>query len=131
MDDDRRQHPRFPASWRIRIICICRETGERTVIEGRTRNISAEGACVFSEHNLCPDKEFIVELSVPPLLSRVPVTITQIEARSRFSVLSSEQDGFRTGVEFLRLQQQDKLVLDRLLEAHHGTQAIKRRSPCG
>ncbi|HLP67019.1 MAG TPA: PilZ domain-containing protein [Rhizobium sp.] len=129
MDDDRRKHSRFPACWRVRIICLCDGTDEREVIEGRTCNISVAGICVLSQSNLRSGKTFQLELSVPPLNPGAGSRLAQLQGRACFTVLTS--NGFRTGIEFVAVSSEDRRTLEHHLKAHHGERPATEHSLCG
>lgn len=100
------------------------------MIEGKTCNISVAGLCMSSEHNMCPGKTFILELSVPPVMPGTAAAVVRFQARSRFTVLASDKNGFRTGINFVRLDAQAMRDLALYLERHHGTPALMCHSPC-
>ncbi|MDD3481579.1 PilZ domain-containing protein [Azovibrio restrictus] len=117
---DRRQHPRYPARWRVIIHCHCHRDMQQKAFDGLTSDISLGGMCIHSSHNLCTSREMDLTLLVPPLQVGGKHHQLKIRARANHTVLVGEADVFRTGIQFVGISEPDRECLKHHLETRFG-----------
>jgi len=89
---------RFAVHWKIGI--LYEKGGKREVFHGRTHEISASGASFLSQHNIFMEGEVTALLALPWYRDNLTEKIIEIKSRVIHTILSSEHNKFRTGLQF-------------------------------
>lgn len=126
---ERRLHPRYPARWRVTLLCQCHRDMQQRVFDGITSDVSLGGMCIYSSHNLCASREMETILTIPSLHTGGTPHRLKIRVRASHTVLVGELDAFRTGVQFLGMSEADRQCLQHHLEVRFGCYAIGKYQP--
>lgn len=102
--------------WRIALVFDA--TGESSVFHGKTRDLSLDGAAMYTQHHFVSGGSVIVMLAPPPLSVAECQKIIEIRARVVYSVYSSEHMSFRVGLQFHEFIDDSREYL-RLRLSHH------------
>ena len=113
--EEKRRAPRFHARWIIKCLCSCTiKEEEKIVYQGVTRDVSALGVSMVSNHNICAQKALSVQLTIPALHKGDQETVLYIGSRTTYTVV---KDGsFITGIELLQFEQDGAQILREHLE---------------
>jgi len=111
-----RQEDRYFLHWRIALIFD--ETGERTAVHGKTRDLSLDGAAMHTQHHFVSGGSAIVLLAPPPLVEGESQKIIKIRARVVYSVYSCDHMCFRVGLQFHEFMDDSREFLRQLLSHH-------------
>ena len=91
--------PRYAVHWKIGI--LYEKDGKREIFHGRTFEVSASGSSFLSQHNIFKDGNVKVLLALPWYRDNQQEKVIEIEARIIHTILSSENQSFRTGLQFI------------------------------
>jgi hypothetical protein len=117
-----RIEPRFRLKWRIAL--AAGEGDSKRLYHGMTHDLSLTGAAVHLDHNLSAENLIQALLLLPPLASNSEPVVLEMQARIIYSVLSSSESRFRTGLQFVQFKNNSqKLLADRL--AYHAQGWVK------
>jgi hypothetical protein len=122
---ERRQHPRYPARWRVTVHCDCQHKNEAATLHGTTGDVSLGGATIHTKHNFCAQKDVLVILDIPPVHAGGRMHHLQIRARTTYTVLDGSLNLFRSGLQFLHLTEHDHHLLEQHLESRFSAFPIR------
>jgi len=108
-------------SKRLRAVIIVDEGGTQSRTHGKTQDISASGTSIISEYNLSSPHPITVCLLLHPGDRVNPPVIFEAKSKIASSVLSSQQGGFRIGVEFVGVAGDGARLLQKFLSASLAT----------
>jgi len=108
-------------SKRLRAIIIIDENGKQSKTHGKTQDISTSGASIISEYNLASKHPITVCLLLHPGDKINPPVVFEAKSKIASSILSSQQGGFRIGVEFVGLTVDGAKLLQKFLSASLAT----------
>ena len=77
------------------------KNGKKEIFHGRTFEVSASGTSFFSENNIFKGGDVTLLLALPWYRENQKEQIIQIKARVIHTILSSENQKFRTGLQFV------------------------------
>lgn len=113
---DERKALRYFLRWRAAMI-FEGNSGDVT-IEGKTYDVSISGASILTQQPVPGHGRITLVLALPQLVSIQPHRIMTVQARLIYSMLTGEHMCFRTGVQFLNFQAQDRHFLEKRLAVH-------------
>ena len=106
---EKRRSPRYRAHWRVAIVCENDTT--REIFHGRSHDISLTGISVYSDHNIFVESPVTILLAIPPLEKGQPKKIIEIRSKMLYTILASNNRGFRIGLKFVRFKGDGKKML--------------------
>jgi len=106
---------------RLRAVIICDENGKLAKTHGKTRDISISGASIISDYNLKSNRPITVCLLIHPGDQINAPVIFEAESKIVSSILSTQQGGFRIGVEFIKVAESGATLLQKFLSASLAT----------
>lgn len=110
---DQRKNPRYARH--LRAVIITEENGNLVKTHGKSQDISLSGASIISEYNLISPHPVTLCLLVHPGDAVTPPMVFEARSRIVSNVLSRQQGGFRTGVEFIQIAGDGDKVLKKYL----------------
>ncbi|GGP22858.1 PilZ domain-containing protein [Silvimonas iriomotensis] len=110
---DLRKESRYLVNWRVAIVYS--ETEERLSFRGRAFDISASGLSLHSDFSLPVSDRVTVLISIPPASAGQRPKILEVKSRVVYTVLSSEFNTFRTGIQFVDFKSDGKAQLKQIL----------------
>ncbi|GGP27304.1 PilZ domain-containing protein [Silvimonas amylolytica] len=110
---DMRKESRYLVNWRVAIVYS--ETEERLSFRGRAFDISASGLSLHSDFSLPVSDRVTVLISIPPSSAGQRPKILEVKSRVVYTVLSSEFNTFRTGIQFVDFKNEGKTQLKQIL----------------
>ncbi|MBI3525681.1 MAG: PilZ domain-containing protein [Betaproteobacteria bacterium] len=111
--EDNRKTPRGSIRWRC--VLVTEEKGRRVSAQGKTHDINITGVAIISERNIPLQAIVTVHLLVHPGDRNTPQLIVEAQGKIMNSVLSSQQGGFRLGIQFLKFADDSKQLLQKHL----------------
>ena len=93
---------RYAVHWKVGIMYKKDEKNE--VFHGRTFEVSSTGTSFLSQHNIFFGGEVTALLALPWYRDNQTEKIIQIRSRVIHTILSSENQSFRTGLQFLEFK---------------------------
>jgi len=111
--DDGRKFQRCSVHWRS-AISIVGNDGPQT-LQCKTNDISTGGVSVICPRNIFPDNELTVYLLIDPGGPTRPQVVFEAQGKVMNTVLSSQQGGFRLGIEFTKFAGDSKQLLKKHL----------------
>ena len=108
-------------SKRLRAVIIVDENGTQSRMAGKTQDVSERGASIISQYNLTSPHPIIVCLLLHPGDNVTPPVIFEAKSKIASSILSSQQGGFRIGVEFVGIAGDGAKLLQKFLAASVAT----------
>ena len=110
---DNRSSPRF--NKRLRAVLHLEENGRSTPIQGKTQDISSDGASFVSAYNFASARPGTVFLMLDPGDTKHPPKVFEAQCKIVSSVLSPQQGGFRLGLQFTKVAAESKQMLQNFL----------------
>lgn len=95
---NKRNEARYLVNWRVAI--VYQDSESHLSFRGRAFDIGMGGFSLHSDYSLPVSDRVTVLISVPPPAPGLRPRIIEVKSRVVYTVLSSEFDGFRTGVYF-------------------------------
>jgi len=108
-------------SKRLRAVIILDENGKQFRTPGKTQDVSTSGASIISEYNLASPHPITVCLLLYPGDKINPPVVFEAKSKIASSILSSQQGGFRIGVEFVSVSGEGIKALQKFLSASLAT----------
>jgi len=108
-------------SKRLRAVIIVDDNGTQSKTPGKTQDISTSGASIISEYNLSSRQPITVCLLLHPGDQSKPPLVVEAKSKIVCCVFSSQQGGFRIGVEFVSIAGDGAKALQKLLSASLAT----------
>ena len=105
----------------VRAVIIIDEDGKQSRTHGKTHDISTSGASIISGYNLRSKQTITVCLLLHPGDQKSPPVVVEAKSKIACSVLSSQQGGFRIGVEFVSVEGDGAMLLQKFLAASLAT----------
>ena len=112
MEDGRKQ-PRCSVHWRSAITVI--GAGGAETLQCKTNDISVGGVSVICPRNIFPGVELTVYLLIDPGSPTHPQVIFEAQGKVMNTVLSSQQGGFRVGIQFTKYARDSQQLLKKHL----------------
>lgn len=97
---------------------------QNKTFEGLSSDVSLGGMCVHSPHNLCSSREMDLVLLIPSLHVGGRPHQLRIRAKASHTVLVGGVDAFRTGIQFVGMNDADRECLRHHLETRFGFYAL-------
>ena len=94
----KRNEARYLVNWRVAI--VYQDSDSHLSFRGRAFDIGMGGFSLHSDYSLPISDRVTVLISMPPPATGLRARIVEVKSRVVYTVLSSEFDGFRTGVYF-------------------------------
>ncbi|TRZ89202.1 MAG: PilZ domain-containing protein [Rhodocyclaceae bacterium] len=98
--DDGRKHQRCSIHWRSALTIM--GNGGAETLQCKTNDISAGGVSVICPRNVFPGSELTVYLLIDAGSSSHPQVVFEAQGKVMNNVLSSQQGGFRLGIQFTK-----------------------------
>jgi c-di-GMP-binding flagellar brake protein YcgR len=95
--------PRYAVHWKIAI--MYEKNGKKELFKGRTFEVSASGTSFLSQHNIFVEGEVTVLLALAWYRDNLSEKVVEIRARMIHTILSSESQMFRTGLQFISFKE--------------------------
>lgn len=111
--DDGRKHQRCSVHWRSAVSIV--GTGGPQTLQCKTNDVSAGGVSVICPLNIFPDSELTVYLLIDPGGTTRPQVVFEAQGKVMNNVLSSQQGGFRLGIQFTKFVGDSKQLLTKNL----------------
>lgn len=108
--DPRYRAPRYAVHWKIGI--LYEKNGKNEIFHGRTFEVSTTGTSFLSQHNIFKDDNVTVLLALPWYRDNQQEKIIEIKARIIHTVLSTENQSFRTGMQFISFKDDKEHFLE-------------------
>jgi hypothetical protein len=106
--------PRYVAHWRIAI--VYEADGKNEIFHGRTYEVSLSGASILSDHNILVHSSVTVLLELPWYKGKQKKKIIEIKSRMVYTIFSSENGQFRTGLQFLSFKKGEEHYIETALK---------------
>lgn len=99
---ERRKCPRYRVHWQVFV--AYEQNGKIRVFNGRTHDLSVNGASIYSDHNIFVEGKVTVCLVMPALIADQGNKIIEIDGHMGYTVLCSSRRQFRIGLRFLKFR---------------------------
>lgn len=100
---------------RVRAVLIREENGQRKTIQGKTHDISLDGASFISQYNIVSAAPITICLLLDPGDAKRPPAVFEAQGKIVNSVLSPQQGGFRLGIHFTKVAADSNQILRKFL----------------
>ena len=107
--------PRYIAHWKIAIVYDDGK-GDKEIYYGRTYEVSMTGASILSDHNVFFEGDIYILLALPWFRGKQKERIFRIRGRMVYTILSSEGNQFRTGLQFLSCEKGEAQYIEMALQ---------------
>ncbi|MCX7173688.1 MAG: PilZ domain-containing protein [Proteobacteria bacterium] len=101
---------------RLRAVLITEKDGTQAKLHGHTADISGTGVSFVSKYAMTTPQPGTIFVMVDPGASTHPAIIIEAQCRLIVCVLSSQQGGFRIGLEFSKMSDESRKLLRKLLK---------------
>ncbi len=110
--ESRRKHPRYRVNWPA--VIVKPENGKQVIVQGKTYDISLGGVCLYIDQNVFFEGELLVLLKPSVHVVNGKEIVIQVHARMINTILTSDHQHFRAGLQFLEFagNGRDLLVAD-------------------
>ncbi|GAB7127323.1 hypothetical protein JCM19000A_18300 [Silvimonas sp. JCM 19000] len=110
---NKRNEARYLVNWRVAI--VYQDKDSHLSFRGRAFDIGMGGFSLHSDYSLPVSDRVTVLISVPAAAAGMRARIVEVKSRVVYTVLSSEFDGFRTGVYFTEFKGDGEALLKHTL----------------
>ena len=101
---------RYAVHWKIGVMYA--KAGKREIFHGKTFEVSVSGASFLSQHNVFMEGEVTALLALPWYRDNINEKLIEIKGRVIHTVLSSETNSFRTGLQFISFKNDTGYLLE-------------------
>ena len=122
-----RSNPRYRVFWRI--VIIYNKDGKQNIFHGHTYDLSINGACIYSDHNIYVEEDVAMTIEVNSLHLNKKNSVIGVKCRMLYNILSSNYSKYRIGVEFIEFAGNGKNILKEALSKSQFQILEQKREP--
>jgi len=113
---EQREHPRYHVRWNVAVLGS--ENGRSTAFNGRTYDLSEDGASVLLPTNPALGQRATAMIAPPPLHPGHQPGLIEVEARVVYVLFAPRHDAFRLGLQFVDFRGAGRIQLLQRLAEH-------------